>query len=446
MSTYLTPQATARAIELTSRLFRKQILKFGEIDYDGSKVRFDRDFAEQMISTFREHPFAMVPFQLADKDNSHTNDPERTRGEVVDLELTTEGVDGVISVPDEKTAKLLSQYPNLAVSVRVYEDYRPRDGERTYNNALQHVLGTFEPALSGMSPWQAVQATTPDHGKVIDLSGHDENQHQEGTMPRKAFSEEEQSDLLSRLENFLSMVEGPDDEGTEEDEPKRDPKSREGNGTDPVQQPTESEEGDGSGTDDDEDDLTDEEIADIARTIRGQRDGGQGGNVQGGNRQDGNVQGGQGGSGQPVQEPVAATGGDSRVLEMTAQLKAQERQLRAIQSENDRHTYERERDHFARELGIPPRVVEAARPLLEGQSHTIELSNGSKVDAGKVVREVFAALGQHGRLLDLSVESGSAFLVDEDDEKVRTRQTKVDQLRQQTNIGARRAASNGHSS
>ena len=41
---------------------------------------------------FRSRAYDQVPFQLADSKNTHTNDPERTRGQILDLELGEDGL------------------------------------------------------------------------------------------------------------------------------------------------------------------------------------------------------------------------------------------------------------------------------------------------------------------------------------------------------------------
>jgi hypothetical protein len=48
-----------------------------------------------------------------------------------------------------------------------------------------------------------------------------------------------------------------------------------------------------------------------------------------------------------------------------------------------------------------------AKPLLEGSGHVVELSNGSGVDAGLVMRRVLTEYNQAARLLDLGPELGT---------------------------------------
>ena len=70
--------------------------------------------------------------------------------------------------------------------------------------------------------------------------------------------------------------------------------------------------------------------------------------------------------------------------------------------------YEAERDVFARTYGIPPRITDLARGLLEGEGRVVELANGKTADAGGIVREVLKEFGRTVKVLDLSGELGSA--------------------------------------
>jgi hypothetical protein len=80
----------------------------------------------------------------------------------------------------------------------------------------------------------------------------------------------------------------------------------------------------------------------------------------------------------------------------------------------DAANYEKERDQLVRATGLPPSIIDLARPVLEGSRNVVELSNGSQVDAGEVVRKVLAAVGEKVQLLDLSAAIGTDEPTDED--------------------------------
>ena len=84
------------------------------------------------------------------------------------------------------------------------------------------------------------------------------------------------------------------------------------------------------------------------------------------------------------------------------------RQLSVITAELDAQRYEAERARLVRDSGVPTFIVELARPLLEGTGHTVDLSNGKAVDAGQIVRKILTEYAKAARMMDLSVELGSA--------------------------------------
>lgn len=444
-STYLTPRSTGDAIELSAHTFRKEILRFGDIEFEGDTITFDRPFAEKVIDSFHKQPFPMVPFVMADKDNNHSRDPERVRGEVVDLELTATGLDGVIVVKNDDTAQLLRDYPKLGVSVRIYEQFNRQD-KKLFENALQHVLGTFEPAISEMSPWSAVEASAPDQGRVIDLSTPTKKE-KETILPK--YSADQQDALMARLEGFLDKMDSPDeDENDEENETEVTPDEE-------SEEDTENEDVDSEDDDSDDEELSEEELAELAEhlsKVRAAKAAKKAKAVKPGKRS----------KKAPVtnrrpsliaaaSDPSGGKGDDVRVIEMSSRMASLEQQNRAMALENDKNVYERERENLVRLHGIPPRIVELARPLLEGKQRVVELTgaNGKteKVDAGKVMREVFKAVGEHTRILDLTAETGSAFGVTED-EAVETRRTDlIAGLRKQYHGSERESASsNGNGS
>lgn len=170
----LTPLHCGNAVELAGGLFLKQILPFKSIDYtgpDGSKRRltFDRQFNQDLVDAYKAGAFDQVPFQLADSRNTHTNDPERTRGEIAGIELRNDGLYAQVRPLTPEAAQMLRDNPKLGVSVRVIENYKRSDGA-FFPRALQHVLGTLDPQIHGMKPWEEVDMTSPETDSTIDLS------------------------------------------------------------------------------------------------------------------------------------------------------------------------------------------------------------------------------------------------------------------------------------
>lgn len=151
----LTPLNDREPIELGATLFRKQILPLGEIAYKGRTLRFDRDYLAGLIRSFRRRPFDQVTFQFADADNKHTMDPRQFGGEIKGLELTKRGLDAIVDLTPE-AADTIRKNKMLGVSARILESYHREADHKSFGNVVQHVLGTLDPRITGMGAWQEV--------------------------------------------------------------------------------------------------------------------------------------------------------------------------------------------------------------------------------------------------------------------------------------------------
>lgn len=200
-------------IDLANRRFRKQILPLGSIEYHGRTLNFDGQYHADLERSFRERAYDQVPFQLADHANTHTNDPERTRGYLVDVVRTPNGLDGVFELT-ERGAEVVKDNPQLGVSVRIIEGLQR--GAKHFGRALQHVLGTVNPHVQGMSPWSAVEMTSAvSVTETVDLT---DESYQEGQMdPKKSADTTEPAveisqDMFDQLTALLESEEGAFDE------------------------------------------------------------------------------------------------------------------------------------------------------------------------------------------------------------------------------------------
>lgn len=349
-----TPFGTPSPIELSSDgLYRKQVLKFGTIWYTGRdgqrrRIKFDRNYGEELVRAFRQGAFEQVPVQIADQDNRHNNSPTLTGGEVVALALSKDGsgVDGVMRLwGDGHRAVELNN--KLGVSARILENLATSDG-RSFRKAVQHVLLTVDPQVRGMSPWEKVESVDLSAGTVsesLDLSNE--------TYERSAMSGQNGTGETVTLELSSGLA-----------ELLRDPKNaerlegllREEAGLEELAAELEALGVDLDDVDDDEDedpDETEEEDEDEPEDL---------------------------GLSGPAAEAIELTnatveGLGARVIELTNQLTQQ--RLAA------------EVDKYRRE-GLAPAVIEMATPLLEIESGAIELSNGvgDPLDPGKVMRDV----------------------------------------------------------
>jgi hypothetical protein len=416
-------------------LWRKQVLPLGTIDYKGRKITFSREYLSSLVKAFGDKAYDVVPFQFADAANSHSNAPEQRRGTVRDLELTDDGLDIIVEAGQD-AAKHLAEYPDLGVSARIVEAYDRADG-KFFPAAIQHVLGTLDPRITGLRPWQAIDAANDD-GDVLDLTGEkytvpappaptvtvsgtggaggsttftalgggggggwydngspltftstaSQQQTPTGT-PTEEHTMAFTPDQEARLAKLLDL---PDDKfdamlATAEAEPVSAPEDEQ---------------------------LTDEELQALLASLPEDEP-----------------------ATEPETEPAPEDGkepvGASLSTEAQAAIdlansRAEENalELARVTAALDDASYAQERRDFSHEFGIPPRIVDLAKPLLRGTGHVVELANGSNVDAGAIVRKVFKEIGQTVKMLDLSGEMGSPLDGGRDAERAQEEQAAKD--------------------
>lgn len=351
------------AVELSSGgLFRKQILEFREIDYTDKfgktrKITFDSEYGRNLIDAFQKRAYDQVTFQLADADNRHTNDPTRTGGEVVGVELSADGsgVDGILRLWGDGY-RVVEANPKLGVSARMLENLTK--GGRHFPVALQHVLGTVDPQLSGMRPWEKVDSVELSTGPVpefVDLS--DSTYERSANMPERTGGESETVTLELSAARAARLTELLDeDEALAE---LADQLTALGINLDDVDEL------------DDDDEEDDEEDENEEEPVTGEA-------IQLANAQMDSLNG--------------------RVVELTNQLNQQ-------RTANEVAEFQRR--------GLSPAVLEMAQPLLAVSPGVVELSNGvaaDNVDPGTVIREVLNTvieLAESGHLMtDLDDERG----------------------------------------
>lgn len=190
----LTPYDLSEAEKIGKRLYRKQVLKKGTILYKGQRIKFDDAFLTDLASSFKNGAYDQVPFVLADTDNRHNEDPERFRGEITGFEVTKDGLDALVAV-NKQGAKILEDNPKLGVSARIVQGLQKADG-RTFKRAIRHVLGTMDPRVTGLRPWQAVDLSEEDDTEVVDLTAeiYEEDGHMAKRKQGKAVADDSATD------------------------------------------------------------------------------------------------------------------------------------------------------------------------------------------------------------------------------------------------------------
>jgi len=341
-------------VDLARRKFKKQILPITEVKYGGKQKKFDMSYLRTVKESFDAGAFPYIPLKLAPGDNSHTNDVLRTGGKLAGLELSdSDGLIGVFELNDDGYKAVESSDGHVGVSARIFENVEQPDG-RAFAAAMQHVLVTDDPHVQGMKPWEAVSLSADREGvtETIDLSAAEYLGASEGSMNDTKVTLEltaEQRDTLLQL--------AADHEDVKALNLKPEDFTNAENG------------GEGDGLDDEDDDEDDDGTGTVTLS-RHQTE---------------------------AIELARATAeaAQNQVVELSRQLNSArvEREIAEFQG-----------------TGLAPAIIDAARPLLEGASQIVELSNGKKTDSATVMRNVLREVVELARtghdILDLDTQSG----------------------------------------
>lgn len=364
-----TPLDFAEPTKVGRRRFWKRILPVKEINYKGRKINFDKQYHMDLAEAFRNGAFEQVPLVFADSENRHNMDPRNFGGEIIDLQARQDGTWAFIEA-DRDAAKVIRKNPKLGVSARILEGVAKSDG-RSFKRAVNHVLLTMNPRVSGLGPWQAVDLSDEDADiEVVDLTAETYEEGNPmgtkiGTKP-KATGDEREIDLSSLSdEQFQQMLDLADtlladpetDEDADEDdgieEVEETPKSKVRRKKSKTKITVEKDSEDEGDPEDDEDEDGDEST-DLSER---------------------------------------AVDNDTRNT------------VRQMQIDLAEQRWETERGEFER-AGVPPFLLDLAEPVLsQPEALTIDLSDDESIDATDTIRKMLN--GVKG-VLDFSDEIGTA--------------------------------------
>jgi len=337
--------------------FWKQILPKKSIHYtakDGTRkvLNFDDKYLSDLANN---QAVDKLGFILADKENAHTMDPERWRGEVVELQKRDDGLYGKIVFPNAEAAKAVLDNPNLGVSARIRENI-PRNDGSVISRGLIHVLGTLDPQVNGMSPWEPADLSESGDD-VLDLSD-EEFEELEMAGKKKSLEDFTEADIDAMTEDdidaFLAEF-APDFAATMSDD----------------------EEDDSEDEDDDEfefEDDDEDEDAEARQLV---------------------------GAGADMSRQVAQDIELANQRAASAEARANEALRRAAQAE-----WEKEREGYM-SSGVPPHLLDLAEPVLcRADDMVIDLSNEPDTDDVNVSAVVRGFLDAARGTVDLSEEQG----------------------------------------
>lgn len=373
MDAVRTPLATADALALGNKLWRKEILKAGPIHYKGGKFDATPAYLDSVLAAYQDGAIGSVPFTFVDDKGAHVEAPERRKGNIVGLERTATGLDAILALDDDAD-ELVRKDRKFGVSVLIKHD-RTTGGGKHYPAVLAHVAGTYDPVINNLGDWEEIAASN-DAVDVLDLlaltSAPQDEPTKESPMADAATLTPEE---LAQLRSLLTKLDTP-----AEDKPAAEPDK-------PAAETAEVE--------------TDED-AELAAMVEGLDD---------------------------AEPELIAASNDSNpeVLALSQRLEAAEQanrdrdlQLSQLRDERDESHYLAERENFARNYGIHPSVTDLIKPLLKGGATKLALSNGAEVIPAEMVRKFVIELATRPRL-DLSQTKGSALDLDDDEAEAKTR-------------------------
>lgn len=374
MDAVRTPLATASALELGNKLWRKEILKAGTIHYQGGKFDATPAYLDSVLAAYQDGAIGSVPFTFVDDKGAHVEAPERRKGNIIGLERTATGLDAILSLDDDAD-ELVRKDRKFGVSVLIKHD-RTTGGGKHYPAVLAHVAGTYDPVINNLGDWEEIAASN-DAVDVLDLlaltSAPQDEPTKESPMADAATLTPEE---LAQLRSLLAKLDTPaDDKPVEPEKPAAEV---------------------------DETETTDED-AELAAMVEGLDDA-------------------------PEPELIAASNdANPEVLALSQRLEAAELArkddalaLAQLRDERDEANYLAERENLARNFGIHPSVTDIVKPLLKGAGSKLALSNGAEVIPADLIRKFVHEIATRPRL-DLSQAKGTALDIDGDADEAKNR-------------------------
>lgn len=147
--------------QLNGAVYRKQIARFGKWvnplfpwGSDDPYMTLDKQWAEEMIANFNKKVVERVPVPV-----NHTDDTSANAGEVVKLELSSDGsgLDAYIEIRRDSVAAEINDGLIFDVSMSFDWDYVDTEQGNHYGVTLLHVALVNNPYLTKMKPFETVK-------------------------------------------------------------------------------------------------------------------------------------------------------------------------------------------------------------------------------------------------------------------------------------------------
>lgn len=147
--------------EAKGTLYKKRIINFGEYAdqwFNDLFFKIDEKWGEQVLANFAAGTTGRVYVP-----SSHTDDPDKNRGEAIDMFLSADGlgIDAVLDIRDPDTVSKIDEELIWDVSIGFTMEWVNKEGE-DMGAAIYHVALVNNPYIEDMTPFEAFAQITKD--------------------------------------------------------------------------------------------------------------------------------------------------------------------------------------------------------------------------------------------------------------------------------------------
>lgn len=128
--------------------FKKTILKLGKWYHwaaDGGVLNVTKEMVDNITKNFKNKTLENVSVPL-----THTNDPSKNTGEVVELIKTEDGLDAICEIKDESIVKKIKDGIIKSISASIDPNYMVKTDKKFVGPTLLHAALVQEPFIKGM--------------------------------------------------------------------------------------------------------------------------------------------------------------------------------------------------------------------------------------------------------------------------------------------------------
>ena len=149
------------------RVFRKQILHYGDLHYGGRTVKVDEPFVDTLIANFTNNVADIVQVPKAGPKNEHTEDPDRNIGEVIAIHKNEKGAYVDIDVRTDDADKMGKTL--LGASAMLHMDYTDTRTDKRVGPTLLHTAITNRPYVTELDGFEEIIAASAEGADSIQM-------------------------------------------------------------------------------------------------------------------------------------------------------------------------------------------------------------------------------------------------------------------------------------